>query len=715
MSEYDDSEMSFKSDFVMEKLKGGDNFNDWIFQMENYLAMQGYSDCITPRSDTELTIAKENDVTKLNAAKGILVLSMESCLHPHIRKCTSALLIWTKIQELFEDRGHLRRTSLLEKLVTNKLKNCESMTVYIANVMTTVAKLENIGLVVGDEWVIAFLLVGLSEKFESFIMSLGANTQLKSDELKLKLLEMDDKECDEAMLAKKNMPNKNKKKNFKKQRRCYACNSTSHLRNSEECPNRNKQETQTANAKTSGNANNAFCALQVIGVKGPQSDWYVDSGATSHMTPYGNILSDKEEIEIGHIVTANHEKIAVKYHGTALFQSNKSKIEMKKILHVPDLAVNLLSVSKMVDNSNSVTFNKAGCTIKNEKDEILASCKSTNGVYLLELRNVCILAQSPHTAMNWHRRLGHVNFQTLQKMKNNPIYGIAYEDDDHEIKNCIVCAKGKRARTPFSKSGTTTKRVLDLVHLNLAGPMENISYCGTRYMMIFEDDFSRMVFLYFLKHKSEAFEKFKEFKSLVENQTGEKIKIIRTDNGGEYVSNYFENFCKANGLIHQLTAPHTPQQNVIVARMNRTIIEKARCLLFDADLSKRAWAEACNMAAYIRNRTPSSSIAFKAPLEIWSGGQINLKLMKLFGSEVMVHVPAAQTNKWSSKSTKMTFVGYDTRTKAYRCLNPETHKVIVSRDVIFHENSSSGMQIEIDEPTKDDPDRECAVEGSTSN
>lgn len=175
VSEYDDSEMSYKSDFVMEKLKGGDNFYDWIFQMENYLAMKGYSDCIIPKSDTELTIAKETDVTKLNAAKGILVLSMESCLHPHIRKCASALLIWTKIQELFEDRGHLRRTGLLEKLVTNKLDNCESMTVYIANVMTTVAKLENIGLAVGDEWVIAFLLVGLSEKFKSFIMSLGAN------------------------------------------------------------------------------------------------------------------------------------------------------------------------------------------------------------------------------------------------------------------------------------------------------------------------------------------------------------------------------------------------------------------------------------------------------------------------------------------------------------------------------------------------------------
>lgn len=102
----------------------------------------------------------------------------------------------------------------------------------------------------------------------------------------------------------------------------------------------------------------------------------------------------------------------------------------------------------------------------------------------------------------------------------------------------------------------------------------------------------------------------------MENQMGERIKIFRTDNGGEYVGKEFEKFCKASGIQHQLTAPHTPQQNGVAERMNRTIVEKARCLLFDANLSKRAWAEACSMACYIRNRTPCSTIGFKAPLAV---------------------------------------------------------------------------------------------------
>lgn len=164
-----DCEMSVKTDFTIEKLKGGENFYDWLFQMENYLAMKGYSDCILKKSETE-DVPKETDEAKLAQAKGMLILSMEPGLHPHIRKCKNPLEVWTSIQKIFEERGHMRRTGLLEKLVNNKLENCDSMTTYIGNVMTTVSKLENIGLTVGEDWIVAFLLVGLGEKYEQFIM-----------------------------------------------------------------------------------------------------------------------------------------------------------------------------------------------------------------------------------------------------------------------------------------------------------------------------------------------------------------------------------------------------------------------------------------------------------------------------------------------------------------------------------------------------------------
>lgn len=413
------------------------------------------------------------------------------------------------------------------------------------------------------------------------------------------------------------------------------------------------------------------------------------------MTPDVGVLKNKKACDMAPITAADNQKMQVKSYGEATIEPNGKPIEIKNVLHVPELAVNLLSVSRIAENGNVVIFDKKGCTIKNEKDEVLAYCKQANGVYRLETKRMCMLAKSTNTAMEWHRRLGHVNFQTLKRMKSNPMYGIKFDDDGNEVQNCVVCAKGKHTRNSFTKSETTTKQVLELVHSDLAGPMENISYGGAKYMLVFVDDFSRMVFLYFLKQKSEVLEKFIDFKNMMENQMNAKIKIFRTDNGGEYVGKEFEKFCRLSGIEHQLTAPHTPQQNGVAERMNRTVIEKARCLVFDANLNKRVWAEACNMAAYIRNRTPSSSIGYKAPIEMWTGEGVNLEMLKLFGSDVMVHIPAAQRKKWSAKSTKMTFVGYDTRSKAYRCLNPETWKVIVSRDVIFLNNVSSKFQVEI--------------------
>lgn len=687
------------------KLKGSENFHDWVFTMDNYLAMKGLSDCIVAEdAAAAVIVAKENDAKKLSSPKGILVLSMEKNLYPHIRKCANAFDIWKKVHELFEDRGHLRRSALLEQLVANKLENCDSMASYVADVMTTVSKMESVGLPVCEEWMVTFLIRGLTKEYNSFVMGLGAS-KITCDQLKMQLLDLDagnqSKNNGEALFSKgKNSKKKNSSK--KKQRKCYICDSPTHL--SKACPkNENKGTNKNAHA------NNAICAF-LSGTETGSNVWYIDSGASNHMTPNGNMLSKKQNSDIAHITAANNERIKVESVDSTTICADDGTIAVDRVLHVPGLAVNLLSVSKIVEHGNSVLFNKEGCFIKNSGNEMVASCKSSNGIYRIEAAGVCMLAKHKATAMEWHRKMGHINYQTLVRMKNDPAYGIAFSDDDHEIKNCEVCARGKQSRKTFPVSETSSQKILQLVHTDLAGPMENKSFGLTRYMLTFVDDYSKMVFLYFLKEKSQVLEKFIEFKNLMENQTGEKIKMIRSDNGGEYCSKEFDNFCKVNGIMHQLTAPHTPEQNGVAERMNRTIIEKARCMMFDSELSLRAWAEACQMASYIRNRTPIASLGFKCPQEIWSGQGVNVSLMKRFGTQVMVHVPKAQRTKWSEKSVKMFFVGYDTRSKAYRCLNTKNNKVIISRDVIFHENISPKVELEIDDEV--DPESNDNATGS---
>lgn len=692
-----DDDMS-KSDFTVEKLKGSENFHDWNFAMENYLALKGYTNCIIAAESTTSEpvpphTAVEKDSAKLAAAKAILVLSLESNLFPHVRKCKSALEVWHTIQELFEDRGHFRRKELLRKLVTCNLESCDSMATYVATIMTTLSKLENIGLPVDDDWSVTFLLLGLSEEYKPFVMGLRANSKVTCDEIKMQLLETEEAaEKGEALFSKSKQK---KKKQFQKKRKCFSCNSTTHL--SKQCPQQNKKE-----EKKNANANNAFCAFTAA----TDSDvWYIDSGASHHMTPNASILKDKEKCDIGHIVAANNSKIPVESTGTTIINASDTEIAVKKVLHVPGLAANLLSVSKIVEQGNSVLFNKEGCLIKNAKNEIVTKCKPINGIYRLEVQNLCMAAKSNATAMDWHRKLAHVNIQTLMRMKNDTQYGISFENDEGAIKNCEVCAKGKQTRQKFTASTTECHEKLELIHSDLAGPMENVSYGGAKYMLTFIDDFSKMAFVYFLKEKSMVLDTFVEFKQMVENQTGNKIKIFRTDNGGEYCSRSFDAFCKANGVIHQLTAPHTPEQNGVAERMNRTIVEKARCLLFDADISMKAWAEACNMAVYIRNRVPTSSLNFKSPQEVWSGEKVNVSKMKLFGCDAMVHVPKAQRKKWSAKSIKMSFVGYDSKAKAYRCLNKNTGRVTISRDVIFHDMPVPKFRVEIDDGVNDSTEK----------
>lgn len=217
--------------------------------------------------------------------------------------------------------------------------------------------------------------------------------------------------------------------------------------------------------------------------------------------------------------------------------------------------------------------------------------------------------------------------------------------------------------------------------------MENVSIGKARYFLTFIDDYSRKIFVYFLESKSQVLAKFIDFKAWVETQTERKIKVFRTDNGAEYCSKEFDNFFRVNGITHQLSNVYTPQQNGVAERINRTLVERAKCMIFDADLDKSYWAEAVNMAAYIINRSVSSVLIDKTPEEVWCGGKIDLSDLKIFGSSVMVHNPRQRRKKWDRKSLNLIFVGYDTNKKSYRCIDTNTKKLTISRDVVFIEKN----------------------------
>jgi transposase InsO family protein len=183
----------------------------------------------------------------------------------------------------------------------------------------------------------------------------------------------------------------------------------------------------------------------------------------------------------------------------------------------------------------------------------------------------------------WHMRLGHMSQLGLAELSKR---GLLKGYNNNELEFCEHCVFGKHKRVKFNTSIHTTEDILDYVHANLWWPSRKHSLGGYRYMLTIIDDYSRMVFPYFLKHKHEAFDAFKAWKVMIEKQSERKVNVLRTDNGMEFCSNKFKFFCRKEGIVRHHTIPHTPQQNGVAERMNRTIISKARCMLSNASMGR---------------------------------------------------------------------------------------------------------------------------------
>jgi transposase InsO family protein len=195
--------------------------------------------------------------------------------------------------------------------------------------------------------------------------------------------------------------------------------------------------------------------------------------------------------------------------------------------------------------------------------------------------------------------------------------------------------------------------------------MKTTSIVGSRYFLTFIDDLSRYIWVYFLKEKSQAFSKFKEFKVAAENQSEAKIKVLRTDRGGEFESKEFRMFVTDQGIQRQLTTSYTPQQNGVAEWNNRTIVEMARSMLKAKNLKDSLWAKAVHTAVYLLNRCPMKAVSKKTPEEAWTGQKPSVQHLRVFGCIAYSHIPDEKRMKLDAKSRKCLFIGYSTESKGY--------------------------------------------------
>jgi hypothetical protein len=255
-----------------------------------------------------------------------------------------------------------------------------------------------------------------------------------------------------------------------------------------------------------------------------------------------------------------------------------------------------------------------------------------------------------------------------------------------DLDFCEHCVYGKQKRVRFLRVGKEKKNErLELVQTDVWGPTQVSSLGGSHYYVTFIDDATRKTWVYCIRQKSNVFDTFKKWKSLVENETGKRLKCLRSDNGGEYCSKEFDDYCSYNGICREKIVPRTPQENGVSERMNRTIMERARSMRLHTSLPLQFWIDAVDTAVYLINRGPSSSLDGRIPEEEWTGKKVNYSFLKPFGCEAFVHIDKENRTKPEEKSKKCTFIGYGVNDFGYLLWDYENNKIIRSRDVIFNE------------------------------
>lgn len=688
---------------AIAKLIGRENFSTWKFAVQTYLEHEELWKAV---------LGTETDAGKITKAKSKIILLLEPHNYVHVHNCTTAKQVWDNLEAAFDDSGLTRRVGLLRTLATTSLENFDTVEEYVNTIIMTAHRLTAIKFVVSEEWIGTFLLAGLPEEYRPMIMGIeSSGVIITGDSIKAKLLQ-DVKSTNSGSNAFYSFrPNQQRGKGSVKHNqqftnngiRCYNCNQYGHR--AAECRQSKKKQNQADVNVASGQTSSGFCAGFYGGFCSGFSsgvfnkdDWLIDSGASYHMTPRSDWIKDKYKHSISEITVANDMKLNVTSAGKVVMKIEHSDssdfLPINGVLHVPDLSANLLSVSQIVSKGFTVNFDVNGCRILDADGNVVATGDHNNNMFKLNAKEIgsCMSVGVKNKSQMelWHQRMGHLNVADLVKLRDGLATGISFSGSSGHNPVCVSCLKGKQVRKPFNNKGTRASHVLELIHSDICGPMETNSLSGARYFYTFIDDYSRKVFVYFLKTRDLAEEVFRHFKVFVENQTGKQIKKLRSDNGGEYISKSYENYLKKCGIHHQTTMSYTPQQNGVAERMNRTLQERSRSMVFNAGLPKSLWAEAVATSAYIINRSPANNFPNVTPEEVWSGNKPDLSHLRVFGCHAMVHVPKEKRKKWDARSNKMIFVGYCEDSKGYRFIHPTTRQLLKSRDVVFLEDIFNG-------------------------
>ncbi|GJY30027.1 putative ribonuclease H-like domain-containing protein [Tanacetum coccineum] len=328
------------------------------------------------------------------------------------------------------------------------------------------------------------------------------------------------------------------------------------------------------------------------------------------------------------------------------------------------------------------------------KDKIYG--KDKGHFYSVDLKSVfptggltCLIAKATIDESNtWHRRLGHINFKTMNKLvKGNLVKGLPLKIfvNDH---SCVACQKRKQHKASYTtKLVNSISKPLHMLHMDLFGPINVKSLMKKSYCLVITDDFSRFSWVFFFATKDETSGILKTFITKIENQLDHKVKVIRCDNGTKFKNSIMNQFCEMKGIKREFSVARTPQHNGVAERKNKTLIEAAKTMLVDSKLPTTFWAEAVNTACYVLNRVLVIKPHNKTPYELIRGRPPLINFMKIFRYPVTILNTSDHLGKFDGKADEGYFVGYSVVSKVMRVFNKRTRIVEETLNITFLENA----------------------------
>ena len=672
-----------------------------------------------------------NDADKNEMAYAILVQSLDD---------KSLALVMNDAQDDGREalkilRSHYRGAStpriigLYTELTSLKMMDKETVTEYVIRAEKAAVGLKLVGETVSDSLLIAMVLKGLPETYQSFVTVVTQS----QDQHSFKKFKEDLRSHEETVKSRKEVHKEGKEEFVLKVQgdshggrsaECFRCGSTDgHFardctKNTVWCSFcKRSNHTRATCRKLKSRGRDGAALLQEAGntinsninvskqtesshsfifkVDDKSKDIYhshssllVDCGATSH------IINDRSKFvsfdsnfrpERHYVELANGQKENVaQARGLAQVFIKNSKNELCEImlhdaLYIPTFPQEIFSVQASTAKGASVSFQPSESKLVYENH--VFDIELHGKLYYLTIDNIDKINHT-RDLFTWHETLGHCNFEDILKLEN-VVKGMNVSNK--KKSDCETCILGKMTNHISRTPRTHSNEPLKLIHTDLAGPVLPESNDGIRYAIIFTDDFSDASFVYFMKNKSDTVRVTEKF--IADMAPIGEIKALRSDNGGEFTSNEFRELLRKNKIHHETCAPYSPHQNGTAERKWRTVFEMARCMMIQKQLPKLMWPYAVHTAVYTRNRCYNARIK-QTPYQGLTGRKPNISHMHVFGSKCYAY--CQNVRKLDPRCTEGVFVGYDGYSPAYLVYFPETGKINKCRNVYFVEKDIKG-------------------------